>query len=671
MLVSWNWLKDYVPLAIKPEDVTNRLMMAGLNHESTEKAGDDWAIDLEVTSNRPDCLGHIGVAREIAVVFNQPLTVKDPQPKTGKTPVNSLTSVTIECPDLCPRYQARVIRGVKVKSSPAWLANRLQTIGIATINNIVDISNYVLMEIGQPLHTFDFARLHGRKIIVRRAKAGEPFLAINHEKYQLDANMCVIADADRPVALGGVMGGADTEVSPETTEILVEAAEFDPLSIRRTVRKLRLPSDSSYRFERGVDSEMVDWASRRCCELILELAGGELAEGVIDVGVKRAAYPPIVLRLSQIERILGIQVPPATVDRILVALGNQKIKSDAATITVQPPSWRRDLEREIDLVEEVARIHGYDKIPEDVGVRMAASHRRDQERRDDCVRNVLTATGCDEALTPSVVSEESTTRFSPWSADPPLTTNTPLMRGADRLRKSLIPSLLEVRQNNQALGNKTVELFEMAKVYLPRAQQLPAERPILGLVSGRDFSQVKGLIESLAAQLRDTVELTSRSTSQPLLDPAACCELRLGDVVCGYVGQLNKAGLKQFGLRTPATIAEIDLGILGERANFVPQYQPVSQFPAIEQDLNFIVEEKIRWADLAAAVREAGGPLLEGLAYRETFRNPQVDGPNRKRLLLSIQLRSAEGTLTGQEAETVRKQIVAACEARVGAKLLA
>src|SRR5579871_3685066 len=326
MIVSFRWLKDYVPLSVSAEELTRRLMLAGLNHEETVAHGDDLAIDLEITSNRPDCLGHIGVAREAAVLLNKLLKLPAAAaPSSGKTTTGELARVSIEAPELCPRYTARVMRGVKIKSSPDWLVRRLATIGIAAINNVVDITNYVLMECGQPLHAFDLAKLQGRQIVVRQARRGERFEAINHKQYELEPGMCVIADAERAVALGGVMGGADSEVSSSTTELLIESAEFAPRSIRNTARKLNLHSDSSYRFERGLDPAGVDWASRRACELILQLAGGELAAGVIDLGTQPAARAPSTLRFGQLARILGIDIPSATARRILTALGNREV----------------------------------------------------------------------------------------------------------------------------------------------------------------------------------------------------------------------------------------------------------------------------------------------------------------------------------------------------------
>src|SRR4051812_15095853 len=325
MLVSWNWLNDYVALKMKPAELVDRLMMAGLNHESTEQLGSDFAIDLEVTSNRPDCLGHIGIAREAAVLFDLRLSYSDANlnlrgkselPERIADDIRNYTSIDVACPELCPRYTARVIRGVKVGTAPSQMAMRLASIGQPVINNVVDITNYVMMECGQPLHAFDFQKLLGRKIVVRRAKEGEQFQAIDHKTYVLDSEMCVIADAEKAVAIGGVMGGADSEVSATTTDVLIEAAQFAPLSIRSTARKLKLHSPSSYRFERGTDPEMVDWSSRRACELILEHAGGELIDGVIDVGPSRPPRQPITLRHTQLKRIIGIDIPAASVRKI-------------------------------------------------------------------------------------------------------------------------------------------------------------------------------------------------------------------------------------------------------------------------------------------------------------------------------------------------------------------
>jgi len=681
MIVSWNWLKQYVPLTMTLAELERRLMMSGLNHEGTEEVGGDLAIDLEVTSNRPDCLGHIGVAREVAVLWNSGLTIPAALPPEGKTLVDQLVKVRIDCPDLCSRYTARVIRGVKVGPSPPWMVRRLATLGIAAINNVVDISNYVLMECGQPLHTFDYGKLQGAEIIVRRPLPGETIEAIDHKTYVLGPDTCLIADARDPVAIGGVMGGAKTEISQATADVLIEAAEFDPVSIRNTARALNLHSDSSYRFERAVDSENIDWASRRCAELILELAGGELARGVVDVGQPLPERKPIVLRFSQLKRILGIEVPCERVVGILTALGcaecphpnplpkGEGTEGEPESVEVIPPGWRRDLTREVDLVEEVARIHGYDQIPEDVSVPMASSSRRREDRVAGKVREVLTAAGFDEAITLSVVDEQTAAALSPWTDAPPLRSLAPVLRGADRLRTSLVPSLLSARRTNEALANAEIELFEIARAYLPRGKKLPDEQLMLGVTSGRDYLAVRGVIEGILGVLNPAVQPESADAGLPLLDPAESCRLLLDGELLGYVGRLTEEGLKRFDLRAATTVAEVKMSQLVAAANLIPRYVAQPPYPAVTRDLNLVVDEAIRWADVAATVRVNCGEYFEDLQYRDTYRDAKRLGEARKSLLLAFALRSKEGTMTNQQADEIRDRIVAACGKEHGAEL--
>jgi phenylalanyl-tRNA synthetase beta chain len=698
MIVSWNWLKQYVTLDMSVAELERRLMMAGLNHESTTEVGGDLAIDLEVTSNRPDCLGHIGIAREVAVLWNKRLELPAAAPAAGLppaiSPVESLVKVQIECPDLCLRYTARVIRGVKVGPSPSWMVRRLKTVGITPINNVVDISNYVMMECGQPLHTFDFGRLKGvepgkiREIVVRRPLPGETIEAIDHKTYELAADMCMICDAKDPVAIGGVMGGAQTEISAHTRDVLIEAAEFDPVSIRNTARMLNLHSDSSFRFERRVDPEGLDWASMRCCELILELAGGKLAAGIVDVGQEPTGRDSCELRFAQLKRVLGIDVPPERVREILMALGCLTAKgdhcpweeqgceslsdiSDSPSIHVVSPSWRRDLTREIDLIEEVARIHGYEAIPEDVGVPMAPSARTRTDRVLERVRRVLNAAGFDEAVTLSVVDEKAAAVMSPWTEAEPLRSQMPVIRGADCLRRSLLPSLLEVRRTNEALANAEIELFEIARAYLPRENDLPQEELMLAATSGQDYAMVKGAMEAVVAELKIAAPLQADDAGISVLDPAASCRLLLGGEMLGFVGQLRGDTAKLLDLRGPTTVAEVKLSLLIEGANLIPQCVPQSPYPAVVRDVNLVVGEAVRWADVAGTAREHARPYFENLEYRDTYRDPQRLGSGKKSLLFTISLRWAEGTLTSEQADEVRDRIVAACRTAHGAELRA
>src|SRR4051812_24392267 len=333
MIVSWNWLAQYVRLDMPVEALTERLALAGLNHESTAEVGGDLAVDLEVTSNRPDCLSHIGVAREVAVLHGRGLRVPDPRPPESGAAVATQTDVRVEAPDLCPRFTARVVSGVKVGESPWWMRKRLETLGVRPISNVVDVTNYVMFECGQPLHAYDLDRLAGRRLVVRRGRRGETIRAINNKDYELSAEMLVIADAERPVGVAGVMGGAETEINPSSRNILIEAAQFDALSIRKTARALGLHSPSSYRFERPLDPEATEWASRRCAELILGVAGGTLHPGLVDVGAPPAPRAPFTLRLDQVERVLGIEIDRETIVRILVALGLEALETSPIALS--------------------------------------------------------------------------------------------------------------------------------------------------------------------------------------------------------------------------------------------------------------------------------------------------------------------------------------------------
>jgi phenylalanyl-tRNA synthetase beta chain len=459
-----------------------------------------------------------------------------------------------------------------------------------------------------------------------------------------------------------------------------------------------LHSDSSYRFERRIDPEGLDWASRRCCELILELADGELASGLVDVGQPPPRREPITLRLSQLKRILGIDVPVERVREILVALGNEEVApkeftlpsppaplpqagegsqntptSSPSSLTVIAPSWRRDLTREIDLIEEVARIHGYETIPEDVGVPMVPSARTRLDRVLERVRRVLTSAGFDEALTLSVVDEKSSAAISPWTDVEPLRSQMPVIRGANCLRRSLMPSLLHVRQTNEALANAEIELFEIAKVYLPQPGRLPQEELMLAITSGRDYPEVKGVLEAIVAELKIKATRNADNADLGQFDPAASCRMILNGKTLGYVGRLAPEAIEPFDLRGATTVAEIKLSPLIAAADLVPQYVPQSLYPAVTRDLNLVVDESVRWADVAATVREHSKQNLEGLVFQDdSYRDPKgLGGEHKKSLLFTMALRSPDGTLTNQQADAIRDQVVAACCKKHDAKLRA
>ncbi|MEZ6091462.1 MAG: phenylalanine--tRNA ligase subunit beta [Pirellulaceae bacterium] len=672
MLVSWNWLKRYVDLSMPEPEVSQRLAMSGLNHEGTETIEGEVVVDLEVTSNRGDCLGHIGVAREIAVLYNLTLRKPEASPAEGNTPVEKSVRVTNVFTDACPRYTARVIRGCKVGPSPKWLVDSLRSIGIGTVNNIVDITNFVLMECGQPLHAFDLAKLSGREVVIRPARPGEQIEAIDHKSYTLDPEMCVIADRDRAVAVAGVMGGFESEVSSSTTDLLIESAVFTPLSVRRTARKLKLHSPSSFRFERRVDPEGVDWASRRCCELILEIAGGTLEQGVIDTAPDVSPREPVTLRLNQVPRLLGLDIEDREVRRILTALGCEELSADVDKIQVCPPSWRHDLTREVDLIEEVARIHGYDKIPDDSPIPVAASQKRPFDEAVEKIRQVLVGAGISEAMTPSVVPGDLDSMVSPWTDREALTTETAMLKGARTLRRSILPSLLESRHANQAASGTDAELFEIAHIYVPssKTDDLPEECYCVAAVTGRDFFETKGIVETLIRRLGVAKRIDVRIAKVHGLDASSSVEVLLDGKVVGYLGALCSQVQKQMKLDRPTVCFELALEAIIATATLVPQFQSVSPFPTVSRDLNLIVDEAIQWGDLATSVRAAVGDFLADMKYLETYRDPNKDGAGKKRILMSIDLQSSDSTLTNAQADEIRGQVVDRCNRDHGAVLL-
>lgn len=672
MLVSWDWLKHYVALEVPAETVADRLTMTGLNLESCNQVGDDTCIDFEVTSNRPDCLGHLGVAREAAVVFDRPLTIPAANPAVCATPVQSVTSVTNECTDLCSQYHARVIRGVRVGPSPVWMQRRLETVGVTCINNIVDITNYVMLECGQPLHAFDMKHLRGGRIVVRRARPGEALTAIDHKSYPLATDMCVIADSERPVAIAGVMGGADTEITTATRDVLIEAALFAPLSVRNTARRLKLFSDASYRFERALDPQGQDWASRRCCELILELAGGELLTGSAFAGIRPPeTLSPITLRFAQIRRILGIEIPEAEAVRILLALGLRQVATAPGTITVIPPSHRRDLSREIDLIEEVARIHGYDKLPSDVAVPLCLSQKSHRDRVVDRVRQTLTAAGFFEAITASLISEREQGLFRPRGDLPVLTIDHADFRESSQLRQSLVPSLLASRRANERRGTFGAQLFEICSVHLSADKSLPIEQTeptMVSLVSGRSFNEIKGVIEQLAARVNPSAVVEARPSTVSQFAPGRGAELTLNGKFWGWLGELDRATTDPLDLRDPVTAAELDLSVLESSADLVPRFKPLPAYQGAARDLNFVLDDHVAWKDLDQVVRAAAGPLLEAVGFGGQYRGKQIP-EGKKSYLVTLNYRSSSRTLTSEEVEAAQQAVIAACGSQLGATL--
>src|SRR5215813_713357 len=492
MFVSYNWLRELTNTRLSPQELRERLTGVSLAVDAVEAHGDDYVLDVEVPSNRGDCLSHLGIARELAVIEKS--KVQSPRSKVENTEgkAEDLASVRIRDADLCPRYAARIVRGVKIGPSPDWLVKRLESIGQRAINNVADITNYVLHEFGQPLHAFDLAKLSEHRIIVRRAVNGETIKTLDGIERKLDSEMLVIADARGPVALAGVMGGQDSEISDGTEDVLIESAYFDPASVRRTARLLSLHTEASHRFERGIDPDGVRHAQDRCVALICEVAGGVATQNAIDSYPRPPRARSASIRLPRIAAESSLEVPTDEVMRILRALGFDFVKQSAERITFRIPSWRHDVAIEEDLIEEVARHTGYDKIKSELPPGHLAGEYHSTEKRKRALRRALADFGFDEAIGFSFidVTHDGEVQLIPAFANEAqspghfVTLQNPIIETWSRMRPTLLPGLLEAVRHNLNQGTRDVCLFELGRLF--RAQQpgeLPAERQALGLVA--------------------------------------------------------------------------------------------------------------------------------------------------------------------------------------------
>jgi phenylalanyl-tRNA synthetase beta chain len=678
MKVSLSWLNRLLTASIDVDEAERLLTAGGFPVEETLAVGDDTMIDVEVTSNRPDVLSHVGVAREIAARSERALKTPACECSAeGDRDVESLASVVNEAEGLCPLYTARVITGVKVGPSPDWLVQALESVGQRSVNNVVDVTNFVLLELGQPLHAFDLAKLADSKIVVRKAKANEPFEAIDHSKHTLQDDMLVIADSEKPVALAGVMGGAESEVSDATTDLLIESAMFDELAVRRASRKLKLFSDSSFRFERGVDPLGVDRASKRCCQLILELAGGSLAKGVIRVGQGDPSPVEITLRTQRTRDLLGIELDNGGQAELLEALGIATTL-DGDTLVATIPSYRLDLVREIDLIEEIARQHGLANIPTRDKINIVAHRPQDNVQAKRVIVETLVAHGYHETITPSLITHDDAKAFANEADCATLVGD---MRRADNtLRPTPLPSLLSCRKLNQDAGNTSVKLFEIASGWQKNDGEIVERRSLTLLRDAPDgqaaLRETRGTIEELLAALAGSQADADGSDGQSAIaiTPAEIDGYAVGAAIVlsgtpvGVFGTLASSLIDRFGLQTPLVAAQLDLESLLTLYPPVHHAGDLPKYPAIERDLSVVVDEATPWQAIANAVATAQPALLESADFVGTYRGKQV-GKGKKSVTLRMQFRDPQTTLRHEQVDPQVETVVQALNDKVGAEL--
>ncbi|PIU45666.1 MAG: phenylalanine--tRNA ligase subunit beta [Ignavibacteriales bacterium CG07_land_8_20_14_0_80_59_12] len=633
----------------------------------------DVVMSLGITANRPDCLSHIGVAREIAAGTGMPLRKPLVTLKESDEPASAAAAVEMLDPEGCPRYSARVVRGVRVGPSPAWLQRRLGAVGLRPINNVVDVTNYVLMEFGHPLHAFDLSRIAGRRIIVRRAKEGEHFVTLDGKGRTLSADTVMICDAERPVAVAGIMGGENSEISDATTDVLLESAYFNPRLIRRASKNLQLSTDASQRFERGADPNGTIAAADRAAQLILETAGGEILRGIIDAYPARIAPLRVPIRVSRTNDVLGTALEGTEIRSILQRLEFSVVDEKEGRFDVEVPTFRPDIEREIDLIEEVGRVHGLTNIPDQLSARVSFSSTLPAADITELLRDQLIASGWFDVYTNSM-QDEFMARFG---GHEPVRVLNPLSRDMGSLRESLVPGLLQVVRNNFNVSRRGMKVFEIGRVFRTAEPGDPNE-PVEGIHEEKrigfamagiveegawytperfaDLFDLKGEVESLFSRLSlDKVEFVCYSTYEGCVQPAVfleVCGTRLG-----YIGKVTRGSLARFDIERDVYAGELDLSLLERFAGGRKRYAELPKYPGVLRDIALIVDAEAGAGRFMAAIRSAGVKELRRVRLFDVYEGERVP-KGKKSLAFSLEFRSDERTLTDDMIDVMVRTIV-------------
>ncbi len=681
MKILLEWLRDYADFDVPVEKLAEDLSLAGVAVEAVEDApnGAGTVLELEITTNRPDLLGHIGVAREVAALYGGKVKIPAPKLKESKAKSGAAAAISIEItvPELCHRFTARVIRGVKVQPSPGWLKKRLEACGVQSISNIVDISNYVMLEMDYPNHIFDLGKVRGGQLRIRTADEGEKLRTLDGATHTLKAGQIVIEDSERIVSLAGVMGGEGTEVSSATKDVLVEAAWWDPVTIRRTERALGIRTEAGHRFERGMDVEAPPAVTARCAELILDLAGGELLQGAIDVYPTKWQRPQITLRRPQIARHLGAPVPDKDVEHILSSLGFE-VGADEAGWSVTAPPWRRDVFREIDLIEEVARLHGYDKFPSTIPAARTPATRPPYAAARDKMRRRLEGMGFDEAISLSLVNPDEAEAFKAGGELVPIAN--PLSRENSALRPTGYLSLVKAMARNINRGQRNLRFYEIGKGYSPDGDKVGEHRILTLAMTGelREASvqeqarpsslfALVGVTDSVLS-LFDLPTLEHDASSLPWLALGEQMFIKADGIGLCEVGKLSPELTQRFKLRQDAWLAEFDLETLYAAGLRKAAHRPLSRFQAVERDYSLLVDDGVPFGEVMAAVEGLKIPELESVRAVDRFTGKSVP-KGKYSLLLRVTFQSPDRTLQEEDIRGFTNKIVRALEEKTGATL--
>jgi phenylalanyl-tRNA synthetase beta chain len=703
MKVVYNWLKDFVDVTATPDELASRLALSGTNIGGVDKGAHGAVIDAEVSSNRPDSLSHYGIAREISAVYKLPLKAV-PQPKLAESSsakASDAVRVEIQSPELCGRFTARVIRGVDIAPSPAWLRERLDASGVASISNVVDITNYVMLELGQPTHAYDYDKIRDHRVVVRISRGGEKMRTLDGVERTVDAGICMIADGNdgaRGIGIAGIMGGADTEISFSTKNILIEAAWFEPIAVRRGARTLRLHTEASTRFGRGGDPEIAEIASRRVAELILQLAGGELLAGVVDVYPGKRVAKKIRVTRAELLRVMGADVPDKEVEAALSALGFAPVRVDEnrgaegsllAAWECTQPSWRAEVEREIDLIEEIARIYGLDKFPPRFPVARQGAARLQHYDAQTRVRERLIGLGYQEILTIPHVDEARDALFRAANVQTARMAN-PLSEEAGVLRSTGLVTMAAALEWNLNHGQRNVRLFEIGRQYRLNGYSAVETRVLTIGATGdaRDknlydvaraysFADLKGDIDSLGELAGGFQWSAHQASANDWAHAARSGQVSLGGELgadaIGTAAQLARRVADRLKLRQDVFLAEIVIDSVYaaiEELKDSRRYEPLPRFPAVERDFSLLVSDGTSFDAVKKAIESLKIAEVVTVEAGDLFRGKNVPA-GKYSLMVRVVFQSREATLTDAQTGDFSSRIVAALEKQVGAQLRA
>lgn len=667
MKISIGWLKDYIEVNLSISEIIDKLNAIGMLVEKWEELENDIVLDVETYANRPDTLGHLGIARELAAALGLPLQDKPWPVVEVDAEIADCFDIRILDEDLCPRYCGVLIRGITVGPSPQWLQDRLIAIGSNPINNVVDVTNYVLHATAQPIHAFDLAKLSGNEINIRRAKKGETLRTLESKEVALSTEMLVIADSQKPVALAGVIGGEDSSVTEETQDVLIESAYFDPVSVRKTWKQAGVQTDASYRFERGADISFPPQAALMAASLITQM-GGKALKGMLDVYPKTVRQRTVVLRHHRIAELLGIEVKKKFVEQVLSQL-DFKIETQQPGIwQVQVPTFRVDIEREADLIEEIARFYGYENIPARLPSMEAMDVSEDVNRaQQDHLRNVLLHEGYDEVVNLSFFGPEQNERFkSNYKA---IEIRNPVSSRASMLKTTLLSGLVENIVWNKNRGAEGVHIFEVGNIFYwnetEHAEKLSLSLATWGTLDNphwqrqtenTDFFHLKGGCETLLTHLRYE-PFAFQATNHPYYEPGYVLSLEVKGTECGVLGLLKSEILAAYDLAESVWAAEIDLAALFEMQPQVFKYTPVIKFPSIVRDVSFIIDQGVSYKEIEETIQRLDIRFLEEFGLYDRYIGASVpDG--KTSLSLRLIFRHPEKTLLTEEVDDLQAKIM-------------